>query len=148
MQTFPLLARCSQAWAREPLNLSMRTFKTQLGWLVAWGLCGCMLSRFSTVWLLPFTLLNLPNLCAPSRLNTGHGLLPYDSGNYSCVCHTEKAQNAWHRRGTQKTGKTDNQPHRPLPPAGHVHLVWMPPSTDTAHRPSTKHYRKGCPGDA
>ena len=27
------------------------------GWLVAWGLCGSMLIRFSTVWLLPFTLL-------------------------------------------------------------------------------------------
>ena len=27
------------------------------GWLVAWGLCGCMLSCFSTVWFLPFTLL-------------------------------------------------------------------------------------------
>ena len=27
------------------------------GWLVAWGLCGCMLIRFSAVWLLPFTLL-------------------------------------------------------------------------------------------
>ena len=29
------------------------------GWLVAWGLCGSMLIRFSTVWLLPFTLLLL-----------------------------------------------------------------------------------------
>ena len=27
------------------------------GRLVAWGLCECMLIRFSTVWLLPFTLL-------------------------------------------------------------------------------------------
>ena len=27
------------------------------GWLVAWGLCGSMLIRFSTVWLLPFILL-------------------------------------------------------------------------------------------
>ena len=26
-------------------------------WLVAWGLCGSMLIRFSTVWLLPFSLL-------------------------------------------------------------------------------------------
>ena len=26
------------------------------GWLVAWGWCGCMLIRSSTVWLLPFTL--------------------------------------------------------------------------------------------
>ena len=32
-------------------------------WLVAWGLCGCMLSRFSTVWLLPFTLLQLQFFC-------------------------------------------------------------------------------------
>ena len=27
------------------------------GWLVAWGLCGCVLIGFSPVWLLPFTLL-------------------------------------------------------------------------------------------
>ena len=27
------------------------------GWLVAWGLCACVLGRFSTVWLLPFILL-------------------------------------------------------------------------------------------
>ena len=47
------------------------------------------------------------------------------------VCYTGKAPNAWHRRGTQKTGNTYNQPNRP--------------STDT-HRPSTKHYRKGSPG--
>ena len=49
-------------------------------------------------------------------------------------CYTEKAPNAWHRRGTQKTGNTYKQPDRP--------------STDTPHRPSTKHYRKGSPGDA
>ena len=47
------------------------------------------------------------------------------------VCYTGKAPNAWHRRGTQKTGNTYNQPKRP--------------STDT-HRPSTKHYRKGSQG--
>ena len=29
------------------------------------------------------------------------------------VCHTEKAPNAWHRRGTQKTGNTYNQPNLP-----------------------------------
>ena len=48
------------------------------------------------------------------------------------ACYTEKAQNAWHRRGTQNTGDTYNQPKRP--------------STDTTHRPSTWHYRKGSPG--
>jgi len=31
--------------------------KTRDGWLVSWGLFGCMLIRFSTVWLLPVTLL-------------------------------------------------------------------------------------------
>ena len=36
------------------------------GWLVAWGLCGCMLSRFSTVWLLPFPLLLLLRLDGPT----------------------------------------------------------------------------------
>ena len=50
------------------------------------------------------------------------------------LCYTEKAQNAWHRRGPQKTGNTYNQRNRP--------------STDTPHKPSTKHYRKGSPGDA
>ena len=29
------------------------------GWLVAWGLCECMLIRSSIVWLLPSTLLKL-----------------------------------------------------------------------------------------
>ena len=48
------------------------------------------------------------------------------------MCCTEKAPNAWHRRGTQKTGNTYSQPKRP--------------STDTTHRPSTEHYRKGNPG--
>ena len=47
-------------------------------------------------------------------------------------CYTEKAPNAWHRRGKQKTGNTHNQPKRP--------------STDTIYRPSTRHYRKGSPG--
>ena len=28
-------------------------------------------------------------------------------------CYTEKAPNAWQRRGTQKTGNTYNQPNRP-----------------------------------
>ena len=31
--------------------------ENRVGWLVAWGLCGRMLIRFSAVWLLPFTLL-------------------------------------------------------------------------------------------
>ena len=48
------------------------------------------------------------------------------------MCYTKKAPNAWHCRGTRKTGNTYNQPKRP--------------STDTTHRPSTKHYRKGSPG--
>ena len=48
------------------------------------------------------------------------------------MCYTEKAPNAWHRRGTQKTGNTYNQPKRL--------------STDITHRPSTWHYRKGSPG--
>ena len=47
----------------------------------------------------------------------------------SARCYTVKAQNSWHRRGTQKTGNTYNQPKHP--------------STDTTHRPSTKHYRRG-----
>ena len=28
-------------------------------------------------------------------------------------CYTEKAPNAWHRRGAQKTGNTYNQPNLP-----------------------------------
>ena len=48
------------------------------------------------------------------------------------MCYTEKAPNAWHRRGTQRTGNTYNQPKRP--------------STDTTHRPSTWQYPKGSPG--
>ena len=37
--------------------LSLGVCENRDGWLVAWGLCGCMLIRFSAVWLLPFTLL-------------------------------------------------------------------------------------------
>ena len=37
--------------------LSLRVCENRDGWLVAWGLCGCMLIRFSTLLLLPFTLL-------------------------------------------------------------------------------------------
>ena len=29
------------------------------------------------------------------------------------ACYKEKAPNAWHRRGTQKTGNTYSQPNRP-----------------------------------
>ena len=50
----------------------------------------------------------------------------------SVKCYTEKAPNAWHRRGTQKTGNTYNQPKRL--------------STSTPHRRSTGHYRKGSSG--
>ena len=49
-----------------------------------------------------------------------------------CV-YMEKADNAWHRRGKQKTGNTYNQPKRP--------------STGTPHGPSTRHYRKVCNGN-
>ena len=37
--------------------LSLGVCETRDGWLAAWSLCGWMLLRFSTVWLLPFTLL-------------------------------------------------------------------------------------------
>ena len=37
--------------------LSLCVYENRDGWLIAWGLCGCMLIRFSTVWLLPFNLL-------------------------------------------------------------------------------------------
>ena len=47
-------------------------------------------------------------------------------------CYTEKAPNAWHRRGTPNTGNTYHQPKRP--------------STGTTHRPRTRHYLKGIPG--
>ena len=37
--------------------LSLSVCETRDGWLVAWGFCGWITFRFSTVWLLPFTLL-------------------------------------------------------------------------------------------
>ena len=37
--------------------LSLGVCENRDGWLVAWGLCGCMLICLSSVWLLPFTLL-------------------------------------------------------------------------------------------
>ena len=55
-----------------------------------------------------------------------------NKAGHPALCYTEKAPNAWHCRGTQKTGNTYNQPKRP--------------STDTTHRPSSWHYRKGSPG--
>ena len=39
------------------LQLRVGVCENRDGWLVAWGLCGSMLIRFSTGWLLPFTLL-------------------------------------------------------------------------------------------
>ena len=39
-------------------------------WLVAWGLCGCMLARFSTVWLL------LSLFCNYSRVKHGDPMGP------------------------------------------------------------------------
>ena len=42
--------------AGEPVQ-SLCVCEYRDGWLVAWGLCGYMLIRFSTAWLLLFTLL-------------------------------------------------------------------------------------------
>ena len=53
-------------------------------------------------------------------------------GGCVCECYKERVPNAWHRRGTQQTGNTDNQLKRP--------------STGTPHRPRTRHCRKGCTG--
>ena len=44
-------------WLCAESVLSLGVRENRDGWLVAWGLCGSMLIRFSTVWLLPFTLL-------------------------------------------------------------------------------------------
>ena len=44
------------------------------------------------------------------------------------VCYTEKAPNAWHHQGTQKTGDT-----------------YKRPSLGTTPRPSTRHHRKTSP---
>ena len=41
----------------SPRVLSLGVCENRDGWLVAWGLCGCMPIRFPAVWLLPFTLL-------------------------------------------------------------------------------------------
>ena len=43
-------------WLCAESVLSLGVCENRDGWLVAWGLCGCMLIRFSAVWLLPFTL--------------------------------------------------------------------------------------------
>ena len=48
------------------------------------------------------------------------------------LCYTKKAPNAWHRRGTSKTGNTYHRPQQL--------------STGTTHRPSTRHVLKGSPG--
>ena len=52
--------------------LSVGVCENRDGWLVAWGLCGCMLIRFSAVWLLPFTLFVTTRACtclyAPVRM--------------------------------------------------------------------------------
>ena len=47
----------SAAWLCAESVLSLGVCENRDGRLVAWGLCGSMLIRFSTVWLLPFTLL-------------------------------------------------------------------------------------------
>ena len=53
------------------------------------------------------------------------------AGGHLPMCYTEKAPNAWHRQGTQKTGNSYNQPNRP-----------------NRHPSQTKHQalRKGQPG--
>ena len=43
----------------------------------------------------------------------------------AAMCYTEKAPNAWQRRGTQKTRNTYNQPNRPQP----TNLTDQAPST-------------------
>ena len=74
------------------------------------------------------------SLAPESPVNGNASGRRYCGAVHASMCYTEKAPNAWHRRGTQNTGNTYNQRKRP--------------STDTPHRPSTKHYRKGSPGDA
>ena len=39
------------------LSVRLCVTENRDGWPVAWGLCGCMLIRFSTMWIFPFTLL-------------------------------------------------------------------------------------------
>ena len=45
-------------WCAESV-LSLGVCEKRDGWLVAWGMCGCMLIRFSAVWRLPLTILYL-----------------------------------------------------------------------------------------
>ena len=47
----------TSCWLLAESVLSLGVCGNRDGSLVAWGLCGCMLIRFSAVWLLPFTLL-------------------------------------------------------------------------------------------
>ena len=51
-----------------------------------------------------------------------------------CVLHGESFKRLGPPKNAQKTGNTYNQPNRP--------------TTDTPHRPTTKHYREGSPGEA
>ena len=51
------IGRCCAASLCLPSGLCVCDNRN--GWLFAWGLCWCMLIRFSIVWLLPFTLLYL-----------------------------------------------------------------------------------------
>ena len=52
------MGRCYRlCWLCAESVLSLDMCENHVGWLVAWGLCGCTLIRFSAVWLLPFTLL-------------------------------------------------------------------------------------------
>ena len=58
-----------------------------------------------------------PAAITPEPAAIGHSKAGAGAG-----CYTEKAPNAWHCRGTQKTGNTYNQPNRP-----------------NRHTPQTKH---------
>ena len=58
-QRTPAIHLSSPPLHRHRQQLHRRAHQCTIGngWLVAWGLCGCMRIHFSTVWLLPFTLL-------------------------------------------------------------------------------------------
>ena len=55
--------------------LSLCVCENRDGWLVAWGLCGCVLIRFTTAWLLPFALLYLLYVNVNVNVNTKYGCM-------------------------------------------------------------------------
>ena len=74
--------------------------------------------------------------CNPPSFDTqGYELIVGVSCLLCSPCYTEKAPNAWHRRGTPKK-KQETPTINPIGP------------TDKPHRPRTKHYRKDSLGDA